>query len=319
MLSWLHRLPTILGPQVTKLHQLSILEERGEIRGGGDDGTCRRGEIKAKAHIGERSDWSDSDNGKIAADRVKKSNRGKHGRDGENGVRNNGKNDICNKRKNGKKEDDWIFDVDSDSNNECDSGGYDCPCLPDRPPRKFLPSQRQAMRLLSMAVPPEDRAHFKERFHAFATGKETSPCPLTGTTGKVYNTNAAWIAAVYGCDFVRQLQCTADMFPFSKAIQQDMQIECAELREQFAGAWGWCCNRWYWSKDAAEEKPKDCLPSHMSVMGIIMKCLPICGPDGMDRFEFKRSFRVQASFWDGKEEPGEGWFGLVMFDANLLY
>ena len=118
--------------------------------------------------------------------------------------------------KNGKEVDDWVFDIDSDSDNEGDSGGYDGPCLPDRPERKFLPSQRQAMRLLSMAVPPEERAHFKERFHAFSTGKETSLCPLTGTTGKVCNTNAAWIAGAYGCNFVHQLQCAADMFPFSR-------------------------------------------------------------------------------------------------------
>jgi hypothetical protein len=72
------------------------------------------------------------------------------------------------------------------------------------------------MRLLSIAVRPEDRDHFKERFHALATGKETSLCPLTGTTGKVYNTNAAWIAAAYSCDFVHQLQCAGDMFPFSR-------------------------------------------------------------------------------------------------------
>ena len=39
-------------------------------------------------------------------------------------------------------------------------------------------------------------------------------------------------------------------------------------------------------------KPKDCLPSHMSAMGIIMKCLPMCGPDGMDRFVFKPHFEI---------------------------
>jgi hypothetical protein len=39
-------------------------------------------------------------------------------------------------------------------------------------------------------------------------------------------------------------------------------------------------------------KPKDCLPSHMSVMGIIMKCLPMCGPDGMDCFKFKHCFEM---------------------------
>ena len=39
-------------------------------------------------------------------------------------------------------------------------------------------------------------------------------------------------------------------------------------------------------------KPKGCLPSHTSVVGIIMKCLPMYGPDGIDRFEFKRRFDV---------------------------
>ena len=39
-------------------------------------------------------------------------------------------------------------------------------------------------------------------------------------------------------------------------------------------------------------KPKDCLPSHKSDMGVIMKCLPMCGPDGMDRFEFKHRFEM---------------------------
>ncbi|KAI2489027.1 hypothetical protein MHU86_25573 [Fragilaria crotonensis] len=141
--------------------------------------------------------------------------------DGKNGVCHNGQDDIHADGNNGKEDDDLVFEVDSDSDqdddllfdvdgdsdNEGDVGGYDGPCLPNRPERKFLPSQRQAMLLLSMAVPPEDRAHFKERYHAFATGKETSPCPLAGTTRKVCNTNVAWIAAAYGCDFVHQLQC----------------------------------------------------------------------------------------------------------------
>ena len=96
------------------------------------------------------------------------------------------------------------------------SGGYDGPGLLDRLPREFLPSQQQAMRLLSMAVPPGDRAHFKERFHAFATGKETCPVSVGYTSGKVCNTKDTWIAAAYGCDFVQQLRCATDMFPFSK-------------------------------------------------------------------------------------------------------
>ena len=35
--------------------------------------------------------------------------------DGENGVRDNGKNDVCKGRENGKEDDDWVFDVDSDN------------------------------------------------------------------------------------------------------------------------------------------------------------------------------------------------------------
>jgi hypothetical protein len=34
-------------------------------------------------------------------------------------------------------------------------------------------------------------------------------------------------------------------------------------------------------------KRKDCLPSHTTVMSVMMKCLPMCGPDGMVCFEFK--------------------------------
>ena len=129
------------------------------LPGGGDDGTCRRGEIKAKAQVGKRSDRKTTGNGRIAGDRVNKSNRGKHGRGGENGVRNNGKDDIRNDRKNRDndsewfldvdsnsdnikddicndmkiRDDDseWFLDVDSDSDNECDSDGSDGPCLSD--------------------------------------------------------------------------------------------------------------------------------------------------------------------------------------------
>jgi hypothetical protein len=135
--------------------------------------------------------------------------------DGEDGPRQDGKVGS-------RLGDDWVFDidsdsdVDSDSDNEADSCGYDGPCLPDRPPGKFLPSQRQAMRLLSMAVPPEDRAQFRERFLAFATGLPRSPVSLAySSEQKVCKTDAAWIASAYGCNFVNQLQCAADMFPSS--------------------------------------------------------------------------------------------------------
>ena len=186
--------------------------------------------------------FASSGNGKIAGDGVKDRKHGKRGWDGENGLHNDGKDDGCRVRKVGREGDDWVFSIDSDtddegdckdrkngregddrnfdiesnSDNDGDSGGYDGPCLPDRPPRKFLPSQRQAMRLLSMAVPPEDRDHFKERFHAFATGKETCPVSVGYTSGKVCNTKDTWIAAAYGCEFVQQLRCAADMFPFSR-------------------------------------------------------------------------------------------------------
>jgi hypothetical protein len=52
-------------------------------------------------------------------------------------------------------------DVDDDS--DSDGSVYE-PALPNRPPRKFLPSQRQAIALLSMAVPPEDRGGFGNAF-----------------------------------------------------------------------------------------------------------------------------------------------------------
>ena len=93
---------------------------------------------------------------------------------------------------------------------DSDSAGYDGPCLPDRPPRKFLPLERQAMALLSMAVPPEDRAAFEDCFRNFATGEAKPPCPPTGTVCK---TSAAWIAGAYGCDIALQLHCAAGMFP----------------------------------------------------------------------------------------------------------
>ena len=101
---------------------------------------------------------------------------------------------------------------DSDSDNDDDNAGYNGPCLPNRPKRKFLPSQTQAMALLSMAVPPEDRAAFEDRFRSFKTGIAKPLCPPTGTVCK---TRADWIAGAYGCDIALQLSSAADMFPFS--------------------------------------------------------------------------------------------------------
>ena len=101
---------------------------------------------------------------------------------------------------------------DSDSDNELDSAGYEGPCLPNRPKRRFLPSQTQAMALLSMAVPPEDRAALEDRFRSFKTGIAKPLCPPTGTVCK---TRAGWIAGAYGCNIALQLSSAADMFPSS--------------------------------------------------------------------------------------------------------
>jgi hypothetical protein len=101
---------------------------------------------------------------------------------------------------------------DSDSDNDDDNAGYDGPCLPNRPKRQFLPSQTQAMALLSMAVPPEDRSAFVDRFCSFKTGEAKPACPCTGT---VCRTSADWIAGAYGCDIALPLRSAADMFPSS--------------------------------------------------------------------------------------------------------
>jgi hypothetical protein len=93
-----------------------------------------------------------------------------------------------------------------------DVHGYDGPSLPDRPPRKFLPSQRQAMSLLCMALPPEDRPVFQHRFCAFATGDSTPSCL---PNGMVCNTSVAWITGAFGLESAFHLHSAADMFPSS--------------------------------------------------------------------------------------------------------
>jgi hypothetical protein len=86
--------------------------------------------------------------------------------------------------------------------------------LPDREPHKFLPSQQQAMALLSMAVPPEDRQVFRDRFQAVATddGRQNGGA----TNGIICNTCINWIGHAYGCEAPPlQLRTTGDMFPTS--------------------------------------------------------------------------------------------------------
>ena len=97
---------------------------------------------------------------------------------------------------------------DSDSDTSYHSNGYE-PELPKRPPRKFLPSQRQAMALLSMAMPPEDRGGFRERFCAASMATEENKSSRTGC-GVVCNTPVPWIASAYGCDNLYRLRHAAD-------------------------------------------------------------------------------------------------------------
>ena len=86
--------------------------------------------------------------------------------------------------------------------------------LPDREPHKFLPSQQQAMALLSMVVPPEDRQSFCDRFGDVATddGRRNGDA----THGVICNTCINWIGHAYGCRAPPfQLRTAGDMFPSS--------------------------------------------------------------------------------------------------------
>ena len=62
--------------------------------------------------------FSSSGNGKIAGDGVNNRNHGKKGWDGEDGLRNDGKDDGCKDRKDGREGDDWVFSIDSDTDDE---------------------------------------------------------------------------------------------------------------------------------------------------------------------------------------------------------
>ena len=86
--------------------------------------------------------------------------------------------------------------------------------LPDRAPHKFLPSQQQVMALLSMAVTPEDRPVFQERFQAVATDDDRQNGGAS-RNGVICNTCLSWIAHAYECKTPLQLRETGDMFPSS--------------------------------------------------------------------------------------------------------
>jgi hypothetical protein len=141
--------------------------------------------------------------------------RGKDGGGCKTGHRNpprNGKNDGG---KNGRRKDDkgkngCVDSSDSDSDNELDSAGYDGPCLPNRPKRKFLPSQTQAMTLLSMAVvPPEDRDAFEDRFRSSRLVKQNLRVPrLELCAGQVLIGLRVHMAAILPFNCIPQRPCS---------------------------------------------------------------------------------------------------------------
>ena len=113
--------------------------------------------------------------------------------------------------KNGNLENDNGADGDDgDSDNERDSAGYKGSCLPNRPKRRFLPSQTQAMALLSMAVPPEDRAAFEDRFRSFKTGIAKPSCPprLELCAGQVLIGLWVHIAAILPFNLIPRRTCS---------------------------------------------------------------------------------------------------------------
>jgi hypothetical protein len=63
--------------------------------------------------------------------------------------------------------------------------------LPDREPRKFLPSQQQILALLSRAVVPEERDEFEKQFREVATARNGEHHPDATCIG---NTPLSWIS-----------------------------------------------------------------------------------------------------------------------------
>ena len=82
--------------------------------------------------------------------------------------------------------------------------------LPDREPRKFLPSQQQILALLSRAVVPEERDEFEKRFREVATARNGEHHPDATCIG---NTPLSWISWAYQCGHPFQLRHLGDMFP----------------------------------------------------------------------------------------------------------
>jgi hypothetical protein len=82
--------------------------------------------------------------------------------------------------------------------------------LPDWDPRKFLPSQAQAMALLKRVIIPERRDNFVRRFEAaMKEGWKEDNIAKCGTPIR-------WLAKAYWCSGVPiRLQQASDMFPNS--------------------------------------------------------------------------------------------------------
>ena len=88
--------------------------------------------------------------------------------------------------------------------------------LPDRKPRKFLPSQQQIMALLSRAVVPEERGEFERRFREVAPIKDEER-PDVACIGR---TPLNWISWAYQCEYPFQLQHVGEMFQESGTVSE---------------------------------------------------------------------------------------------------
>jgi hypothetical protein len=93
-------------------------------------------------------------------------------------------------------------------NNEKHNGA--AVALPDREPRKFLPSQQQILALLSRAVVPEERDEFEKQFREVATARNEEHHPDATCIG---NTPLSWISWAYQCEHPFQLRHLGNMFP----------------------------------------------------------------------------------------------------------
>lgn len=98
-----------------------------------------------------------------------------------------------------------IFGISADQDTE----GSDLAHLPDRHPRKFLPSHLQAMALFSRAVGPEIRDKFVQRFELEMRGGKEMDDIL------ICDTPIRWLRNAYRCPDPTPINGASDMFPNS--------------------------------------------------------------------------------------------------------